>query len=180
MTSSASSTSSSSGRESSTQSSCEVLRRQPAYGDCLLLWRWSLLASSGLSVGLLKSRSPTTAPCNSETTGLANPAPVIQTFFVDDNIKDACVLDAVLTVVDAKHVTQHLDDQKPEGVVNEAVQQIAFADKVLLNKTDLVGGEELSALKHRIKHMNKTVEIIECVRSQVSLSSTPLCPGQPC
>lgn len=55
-----------------------------------------------------------------ETTGLANPAPVIQTFFVDDNIKDACVLDAVLTVVDAKHVMQHLDEEKPEGVVNEA------------------------------------------------------------
>ena len=86
-----------------------------------------------------------------ETTGLANPAPVIQTFFVDDNIKDACALDAVLTVVDAKHVTQHLDDEKPEGVVNEAVQQVAFADKILLNKVDLVSKEELAAVKHRIK-----------------------------
>ncbi|PNW83540.1 hypothetical protein CHLRE_05g234652v5 [Chlamydomonas reinhardtii] len=104
-----------------------------------------------------------------ETTGLANPAPVIQTFFVDDDIKDACLLDAVLTVVDAKHVTQHLDEEKPEGVVNEAVQQIAFADKVLLNKTDLVSAEELHRLRHRIQHMNKPVEIIECVRSNVDV-----------
>ncbi|KAG2490407.1 hypothetical protein HYH03_011207 [Edaphochlamys debaryana] len=104
-----------------------------------------------------------------ETTGLANPAPVIQTFFVDDNIKDACVLDAVLTVVDAKHVTQHLDEEKPDGVVNEAVQQIAFADKVLLNKTDLVSAEELDELKDRIQHVNKPAEIIECVRSNVDV-----------
>eukprot|EP00198_Chlamydomonas_reinhardtii_P011338 XP_001700675.1 predicted protein [Chlamydomonas reinhardtii] len=97
-----------------------------------------------------------------ETTGLANPAPVIQTFFVDDDIKDACLLDAVLTVVDAKHVTQHLDEEKPEGV-------IAFADKVLLNKTDLVSAEELHRLRHRIQHMNKPVEIIECVRSNVDV-----------
>lgn len=55
-----------------------------------------------------------------ETTGLANPAPVIQTFFVDDEIKDACQLDAVLTVVDAKHVMLHLDEEKPEDVMNEA------------------------------------------------------------
>jgi hypothetical protein len=58
-----------------------------------------------------------------ETTGLANPAPVIQTFFVDDDIKDACLLDAVLTVVDAKHITLHLDDEKPDDVVNEAGEQ---------------------------------------------------------
>ena len=73
-----------------------------------------------------------------ETTGLANPAPVIQTFFVDEEIKEAVFLDAVLTLVDAKHVTQHLDEEKPDGVVNEAVQQIAFADRILLNKIDLL------------------------------------------
>ncbi|GIL71418.1 hypothetical protein Vretimale_2715 [Volvox reticuliferus] len=105
-----------------------------------------------------------------ETTGLANPGPVIQTFFVDDNIKDACVLDAVLTVVDAKHVMQHLDDVKPDGVVNEAVQQVAFADKILLNKTDLVTAEELEEVRERIKHMNKPAEIIECKHSAVDVS----------
>ncbi|EFJ51795.1 hypothetical protein VOLCADRAFT_103294 [Volvox carteri f. nagariensis] len=105
-----------------------------------------------------------------ETTGLANPAPVIQTFFVDENIKDACVLDAVLTVVDAKHVMQHLNDVKPDGVVNEAVQQVAFADKILLNKTDLVSAEELEDVKERIKHINKPVEVIECQHSAVDVS----------
>jgi G3E family GTPase len=55
-----------------------------------------------------------------ETTGLANPGPVIQTFFMDEDIKGSCQLDAVVTVVDCKHITQHLDDEKPDGVVNEA------------------------------------------------------------
>ncbi|GLC69806.1 hypothetical protein PLESTF_000882500 [Pleodorina starrii] len=105
-----------------------------------------------------------------ETTGLANPAPVIQTFFVDENIKDACVLDAVLTVVDSKHVTQHLNEVKPDGVVNEAVQQVAFADKILLNKTDLVSAEELEEVRERIKHINKPAEVIECQRSAVDVS----------
>jgi G3E family GTPase len=86
-----------------------------------------------------------------ETTGLANPAPVIQTFFVDDDLKDACLLDAVLTVVDAKHVMQHLDEEKPEDVVNEAVQQVAFADKILLNKIDLVSEEDKQAVIRRIR-----------------------------
>lgn len=105
-----------------------------------------------------------------ETTGLANPAPVIQTFFVDEDIKEACNLDAVLTVVDARHITQHLDEEKPDGVVNEAVQQIAFADKILLNKTDLASREELEEVRERIQHINKPVEIIECVRSAVDVS----------
>uniref|UniRef100_A0A7S0RRW2 CobW C-terminal domain-containing protein n=1 Tax=Chlamydomonas leiostraca TaxID=1034604 RepID=A0A7S0RRW2_9CHLO len=104
-----------------------------------------------------------------ETTGLANPGPVIQTFFVDDDIKEACVLDAVLTMVDAKHVTQHLDEEKPEGVVNEAVQQVAFADKVLLNKTDLVTREEVAALHKRIHRINRTAQIIECAHAKVEL-----------
>ena len=106
-----------------------------------------------------------------ETTGLANPAPVIQTFFVDEEIKEAVFLDAVLTVVDSKHVTQHLDEEKPEGVVNEAVQQIAFADKVLLNKIDLLASEaEKAALLRRVRSINPGVEIIECTRSQVDIN----------
>lgn len=69
-----------------------------------------------------------------ETTGLADPAPVAQTFFVDEEVTQLCRLDAIVTVVDAKHIIQHLDEEKPEGVENESVEQIAFADKVLLNK----------------------------------------------
>merc|ERR1719264_2184097 len=69
-----------------------------------------------------------------ETTGLADPAPVAQTFFADDYVQQHFRLDGILTLVDAKHVIEHLDDEKPEGVENEAVEQIAFADRILLNK----------------------------------------------
>lgn len=73
-----------------------------------------------------------------ETTGLANPAPVIQTFFLEPSVADRMKLDGVVTLVDAKHVELHLDEEKPKGIVNEAMEQIAYADRILLNKTDLV------------------------------------------
>ena len=69
-----------------------------------------------------------------KTTGLADPAPVAQTFFVDEDVSMLCRLDAIITVVDAKHIIQHLDEKKPDGVENESVEQLAFADKILLNK----------------------------------------------
>jgi G3E family GTPase len=89
-----------------------------------------------------------------ETTGLADPAPVCQTFFVDESISEYAELDAVITVVDAKHISQHLDEIKPEGVENEAVEQVAFADRILLNKCDLVSEETLVEVEQRIKSMN--------------------------
>merc|ERR1712178_23691 len=73
-----------------------------------------------------------------ETTGLADPAPVAQTFFVDEEVAALYTLDAIVTVTDAKHLVARLDDEKPEGVENEAQEQLFFADKVLLNKVDLV------------------------------------------
>jgi G3E family GTPase len=69
-----------------------------------------------------------------ETTGLANPAPIISSFYMDANLPDRVRLDGVVTVVDAKHVTRHLDVDKGETIVNEAVEQIAYADRLLLNK----------------------------------------------
>merc|ERR1719281_2054616 len=87
-----------------------------------------------------------------ETTGLADPAPVAQTFFVDDDIKRMYKLDGICTVVDAKHIVQHLDEEKPEGVENESVEQVAFADRILLNKTDLVpDAAELDAIEAKIR-----------------------------
>ena len=77
-----------------------------------------------------------------ETTGLADPAPVAQTFFVDENVVSRYKLDGIITVVDAKHLIQHVDEEKPEGVENEAVEQLAFADRIMLNKIDLVSDEE--------------------------------------
>jgi len=102
-----------------------------------------------------------------ETSGLADPAPVIQTFFVDEEISKKYTLDGVLTVVDAKHILERLDEEKPEGVENEAVEQIAFADRVLLNKTDLVTDEaELQQIEKRIKALTDAT-IIRCQHSQV-------------
>lgn len=66
--------------------------------------------------------------------GLANPAPIIQTFYAEESIFNDVKLDGVVTLVDAKHVNFHLDDAKPKGVVNEAVEQIAYADRIILNK----------------------------------------------
>ena len=71
-----------------------------------------------------------------ETTGLANPAPVAQTFFADEAIKAFCRLDGIITMVDAKHVERHLDEEKEGGAINEAIEQVAFADRLLLNKVD--------------------------------------------
>ena len=89
-----------------------------------------------------------------ETTGLADPAPVAQTFFVDDRIVDRYKLDGIITVVDAKHVIQHLEDEKPEGIENETVEQLAFADRIMLNKIDLATEEELQNVEKKIKVIN--------------------------
>jgi G3E family GTPase len=82
-----------------------------------------------------------------ETTGLADPAPVIQTFFLDDEVKALVQLDAVVTVVDTKHVALHWEAE-------EVQEQIAFADVILLNKTDLVTPEALDQLEQKIRAMN--------------------------
>jgi len=102
-----------------------------------------------------------------ETTGLADPAPVAQTFFVDDEIKQIYRLDGIITVVDAKHIMAHILEEKPEGVENEAQEQVAFADRVLLNKCDLVDEKTLEEVDKTIKGINKTVDIIRCKYSQV-------------
>jgi G3E family GTPase len=104
-----------------------------------------------------------------ETTGLADPAPVAQTFFADDFVQRKMRLDGILTVVDAKHVVQHLDEEKPDGAVNEAIQQIAFADRVLLNKVDLVDSETTDAVEERIKELNSTVKVKRTVQSEVEM-----------
>ena len=83
-----------------------------------------------------------------ETTGLADPGPVAQTFFMDDEIAESYLLDSILTLVDAKHAVGQLNDRQ------EARRQIGFADQIFISKTDLVAKDEIDALMHRIKHMN--------------------------
>ena len=101
-----------------------------------------------------------------ETTGLADPAPVAQTFFVDEKVVERYKLDGIITVVDAKHIIQHLDEEKPEDVENESVEQLAFADRVMLNKIDLVSEDELKEVESRIKSINNFAPIY---RTQNSL-----------
>ena len=149
-----------------------------------------------------------------ETTGLADPAPVAQTFFVDDDIQKSYKLDGIITVVDAKHITDHLEEEKPEGCViwmlglkldwhfrnsramvlikilkecidllvdvvdlqysgffhqgveNESVEQIAFADRIILNKTDLVDDVKLGEVEAKVKKINGAVEIIRAQYSK--------------
>jgi G3E family GTPase len=99
-----------------------------------------------------------------ETTGLADPAPVIQTFFVDEDLRDKIALDAVVTVVDAKHIQQHWS-------ADEAQEQIAFADVILLNKTDLVSLEELAELESKIKGMNRMAKIYRTQNSELAMDA---------
>jgi G3E family GTPase len=83
-----------------------------------------------------------------ETTGLADPGPVAQTFFMDDEIAESFLLDSILTLVDAKHAAQQLNDRQ------EARRQVGFADQIFISKADLVSKPELEALQHRLTHMN--------------------------
>lgn len=100
-----------------------------------------------------------------ETTGLADPAPVAQTFFVDEEMADFYRLDGIVTVVDAKHAGQHLD----EG--HEAQEQVAFADVLLLNKTDLVTAEELQKLEQRLRSMNPAASIHRTMQSAIGIDN---------
>jgi G3E family GTPase len=99
-----------------------------------------------------------------ETTGLANPAPVAQTFFVDEDVRARARLDAIVTVVDAKHFPQRLADS------HEAADQIAFADVIVLNKTDLVSADELAEVERLIRGINKFAVIHRTERSAVALA----------
>ena len=98
-----------------------------------------------------------------ETTGLADPGPVAQTFFVDPDIAAKTKLDSVVTVIDAKHLPLRLKDSK------EAEEQIAFADVILLNKTDLVTPEELAKVEGMIRSINRFAKIVRTQRCQIPL-----------
>jgi G3E family GTPase len=99
-----------------------------------------------------------------ETTGLADPAPVAQTFFVDEDVRSNAKLDAIVTVADAKRLFGALDES------HEAQEQIAFADVVLLNKTDLVFSGELEQVRGRIRAINPSAAIRETQRCEIELS----------
>ena len=99
-----------------------------------------------------------------ETTGIADPAPVIQTFFVDDDLREQVSLDAVITVVDTKHIFHHWEAE-------EAQEQIAFADIILLNKTDLVSPQQLDELEQKIRGMNAIAKIHRTQNSDIGMDA---------
>jgi len=104
-----------------------------------------------------------------ETTGLADPAPVIKTITSDFSLMNNFRIDGVLCLVDCKHILTHLNDKRAEDTVNEAVQQVAFSDRIILNKTDLVTKEELAIVKETINSINSFAELMESQQSRVPM-----------
>ncbi|WP_261544092.1 CobW family GTP-binding protein [Burkholderia multivorans] len=104
-----------------------------------------------------------------ETSGLADPYPVAQTFFLDDPIAKEVALDAVVTMVDAKHIRAHLDDLVLDGRDNQAVDQIVCADRIVINKVDLVDAADVESLSARLRELNATAEIVTSSYAQVDL-----------
>jgi G3E family GTPase len=104
-----------------------------------------------------------------ETTGLADPAPIVYTVQTNSKMSENYFIDSIVCLADCKHLSIHLDDKKPDGSINEALQQVAFADKILLNKIDLVTPQEKDALKTRLKGINKFATVIETERSRAPL-----------
>ncbi len=100
-----------------------------------------------------------------ETTGLADPGPVAQTFFMDDEIAESYLLDSILTLVDAKHAATQLNERQ------EARRQVGFADQIFISKSDLVAADETEALIHRLKHMNPRAPMQKVHFGEVPLSS---------
>ncbi|MCQ6275858.1 GTP-binding protein [Bacillus sp. V3B] len=98
-----------------------------------------------------------------ETTGLADPAPVAQTFFMDELLSEKFEVDSIITVVDSKHVTRHLDGH------DEAQEQIAFADVIIINKTDLVSDEDLNRLGRRITNINPAAKRLHAQNCNINL-----------
>ena len=104
-----------------------------------------------------------------ETTGMADPAPILQTFLIDEEVAEWTTIDSVITVADGTQIVERMEEDREEGCENEAVEQVCFADKILLNKIDLATKEQLDAAKAKIREKN-TQAIIE----EVQLNNTAI------
>jgi len=112
-----------------------------------------------------------------ETTGLADPAPVVQTFFAETNDGEEALekmykLDSIITVTDAKYILERLDEERADGADNEAEQQVCFADKIILNKMDLINNDftKIDEIEKRLRSLNTTAPILRCEQSNISPS----------
>ncbi|XP_039218237.1 COBW domain-containing protein 1-like [Crotalus tigris] len=106
-----------------------------------------------------------------ETTGLADPGSVASMFWVDAELGSDIYLDGIVSVVDAKHGLQHLKEEKPTGLINEAARQVALADLIIINKVDLVSQAELMKLRTAVSAINGVAKILETQRSRVEISN---------
>merc|ERR1719221_1225575 len=104
-----------------------------------------------------------------ETTGMADPVPIVRTFMASPEVTQELRLDGVVCVADAKNLPGRLDDKVEEGKVNEAYQQVAFADKIILNKLDLITTDQAIATKDRIRDINKYAKIVPAVKGRVKM-----------
>nr|XP_057925539.1 zinc-regulated GTPase metalloprotein activator 1 isoform X2 [Doryrhamphus excisus] len=105
-----------------------------------------------------------------ETTGLADPGAVASMFWVDAELGSDIYLDGIVTVVDAKYGLQHITEEKADGLVNEAARQVALADLIIINKTDLVAEEELAQVCDAVRSINGVANLLVTQRSRVDLS----------
>ena len=106
-----------------------------------------------------------------ETSGLADPMPVAHAFFVDDEVLDDVALDAIVTLIDSKHIEQHLDDVRYDGINSQAVDQIISADRIILNKVDLVDEGTVERIEHRVRKLNQRSEIDRSSFAEVNLDA---------
>ncbi|KND01968.1 uncharacterized protein SPPG_02475 [Spizellomyces punctatus DAOM BR117] len=104
-----------------------------------------------------------------ETTGLADPGPIASMFWLDDELQSEIYLDGILTVVDAKYGLEQLAERKSNDMVNEAIRQVAFADRIILNKIDLVTDEHIKDLETAIRSVNAVAPIYRTTRSEVPI-----------
>lgn len=105
-----------------------------------------------------------------ETSGLADPTPVAATFFMDNEVARQVNLDGIVTLVDAMHINEHLDDPQLQGSDNQALDQIVAADRIIINKTDLVDARDINALRTRMRSLNAGAQILSSSHAQVDLS----------
>ena len=89
-----------------------------------------------------------------ETTGMADPAPVLQTFLINEEVQEFCKIDSCVTICDSSQIVLRLEEDREEGCENEAVEQVCFADKIFLNKVDLCNREQLDAATAKIREYN--------------------------
>ncbi|MCI1192412.1 GTP-binding protein [Calidifontimicrobium sp. SYSU G02091] len=105
-----------------------------------------------------------------ETSGLADPTPVAATFFMDHEVARQVRLDAIVTLVDAKHALAHLDDPQLDGDANQAVQQLVTADRIVINKIDLASEDELATVEARVRRINETAPMLRSSHARVDVA----------